>query len=618
MKTYAERTATVAEKLAVEKRQRKRKAISVTCGLLSVALVIGTLFFPFQTEYKDTSPYKSSPYYELIKKINKATAKQPKYDNAMDMILSFFDGIGGVKGNGFTGSAVAPGAPMYAPEMNGPAEAVPDGINGEYVEITDNQVQGIIEGDIVKRSTDFIYHLYQGNELRIYSIDKDQSKMISSTDLAVEGNSIRDYTGEMYLSEDLKTAYVLRSVYRNINSPGAKYLCINVVDISDPFSPEVVTQRYMSGDYLSSRMVDGDLLLMTRFSLGNGQNIDFSDESTFLPQFGVPGDMHNIAAGDIYSPDELSNTQYTVVCKLSGSDYGLISSAAFLSYSNTLYVSDSTIYATRSYTEKENQKAMTQITALSYSGNSMRNLGTITLEGHVKDQYSLDEYKGILRVVTSTNEINQQINGMTASATIKRNVNLYCVDTEKMEVKASVIGFAPEGEQAESVRFDGDTAYVCTAIVVELTDPVYFFDLSDIDNITWKDTGTISGYSSSLVQLNNGLLLGIGYGDVGNLKLEIYRETVDGVESLCSYEMDCSFADNYKSYLIDRENNLFGLAVRPWDNSMNQYLLVLFDGYDLQEVLLTEFASNLTDARAFLADGWLYMIGDEFKVQKVF
>lgn len=617
MKTYTERAATVAEKLAVEKRLRRKNAISITCGVLSIALVIA-LFLPFQPEYKDTSRYKSSPYYELIQKINKATAKQPKYDNAMDMILSFFDGIGGVKGNGFTGSAVAPGAPMYAPEMNDPAEAVPDGVNGEYVEITDNQVQGIIEGDIVKRSTDFIYHLYQGNELRIYSIDKDQSKMISSTDLAVEGNSIRDYTGEMYLSKDLKTVYILRSVYRKSSSLTGRFLCVTVVDVSDPVSPKAVAQRYMSGDYLSSRMVEDDLLLMTKFSLGNGQSIDFSDESTFLPQFGVSEDMHSIAAGDIYSPDELTNTQYTVVCKLSGSDYELVSSAAFLSYSDTLYVDGNTIYATRGYTEKENQKAVTQITALDYTGDTMRNLGTVTLEGRVKDQYSLDEYKGILRVVTSTSETVEQRNGMTASATIKRNVNLYCVDTETMEVKASVIGFAPEGEQAESVRFDGDTAYVCTAIVVQLTDPVYFFDLSDIDNITWKDTGTISGYSSSLVQLNNGLLLGIGYGDRRNLKLEIYRETADGVESLCSYEMDCSFADNYKSYLIDRENNLFGLAVSPWNYNLRQYLLVLFDGYDLHEVLLTDFASNLIDARAFLADGWLYMIGDEFKVQKVF
>ena len=81
-------------------------------------------------------------------------------------------------------------------------------------------------------------------------------------------------------------------------------------------------------------------------------------------------------------------------------------------------------------------------------------------------------------------------------------------------------------------RFDGTDAYVCTA--VQLTDPVFFFDLSDMDNITYKETGTIEGFSTSLVNFGNGYLLGIGTGNVwGSLKIEIYEESATGVVSVC-------------------------------------------------------------------------------------
>ena len=73
-------------------------------------------------------------------------------------------------------------------------------------------------------------------------------------------------------------------------------------------------------------------------------------------------------------------------------------------------MSEDTIYATHSYNHKNSevfnneykQTAMTEITGISYAGESLEILGTVALEGSVKDQYSMDQYGGILRVVTST------------------------------------------------------------------------------------------------------------------------------------------------------------------------------------------------------------------------
>jgi uncharacterized secreted protein with C-terminal beta-propeller domain len=260
---------------------------------------------------------------------------------------------------------------------------------------------------------------------------------------------------------------------------------------------------------------------------------------------------------------------------------------------------------------------MTEITGVSYAGEGLEILGTVTLEGSVKNQYSMDEFKGILRVVTSTSTRKYEKSGYhIAALPAQRNVNLYCINLANWQVKASVIGFAPAGEEATSVRFDGVNAYVCTAEVITLTDPVYFFDLSDLDNITYTDTGIIDGFSTSLIQLGDGYLLGIGYNERRTLKIEIYEETEKGVVSVCTYEHDASFSEDYKSYFIDRENDLIGLAVRTYGrNPVTEYILLHFDGYKLRVRETAECGGDLAAVRADLIDGFLYVLSSEFVVK---
>ena len=184
-----------------------------------------------------------------------------------------------------------------------------------------------------------------------------------------------------------------------------------------------------------------------------------------------------------------------------------------------------------------------------------------------------------------------------------------------LQIAASVIGFAPAGEGAESVRFDGHSAYVCTAEVVTLTDPVYFFDLSDLANITYQDTGVIAGFSTSLINLGDGYLLGIGVGDSrSTLKIEVYRESENGVVSVCSYEAKSTgYATDYKSYFIDRERGLLGLGILEYNKSMAEgsyYLLLHFNGSKLNVVLKEHLMGGNEDKRGVLIDGYFYMFGE--------
>ena len=594
MKTYDERSKDVSAR--IKKHKRQKKTVTAVCLTAVMAILAVVLLVPYSTEPPSVKPYENSPYFDLIQKINAANFDPPTEYNRLDTMLSGAEEL----------ISMNSGSDAAAPETNGSTSA--DFADSDYVEVTDNQVAGVIEADIIKRSTEFIYYL-RGDQLTVYSIAGEDSKLVG--EYAAEDISGYCNSMEMYLSADCTTVTLVLDAYDE--TVGSCAILINL-DVTDPANITEIGRVYLSGSYLSSRVVDGDLLLMSKYRVSS--NCDFDDESTFVPQVGQPEDMASIEPADIIYPDELSSTQYTVICKVDGASLEILDTAAFLSYSDEIYVSQNNIFATRGYEEHtdEGYFAMTEISCLNYSGDTLEHLGSAIVEGTVKDQYSMDEYDGILRIVTSVDNTIVEYSGETVSGSWERNANLYCIDLSDFSIAASVECFAPDGEQAESVRFDGPMAYVCTAEIITLTDPVYFFDLSDLDNITWTDTGTIDGYSSSLVNFGE-YLLGIGYNGSMELKIEVYEEISGAVESVCAYERRCSFSEEYKSYFIDREKNLVGLGIYDWDDGEGQYILLHFDGYELNEILNVPISGDLEDVRAVLIDGWLYIFSDEFAVE---
>ena len=510
------------------------------------------------------------------------------------------------------------------PESNG--SAVEDG--GSYVEITDNQVAGVTEADLIKRSGKYIYYLNPTNEsLYVYTIEGDNSKRVATFKIKTNAYARITYTGEweFYLSKDCNTITVVAPYYAQKVGSCVELISIDVSNVNDI---SVKNRVCMTGDLLSTRIKDGKILLMTRFTVE--YNPDFSDESTFLPQIGDGENaMQSCAPDKIFFPEELTEPRYTVVAMLDESTLTVKDTAAYLSYSEDAYVSGDTVYATRSYRYSESdgnvyiRGTMTDIALLRYSGESFENLGTVTVEGYIKNQYSLDEYNGILRVVTTVDTTaHRRNNGVYDSGIIIRegtSASLWCIDLSTLEIVASVKDFAPWGETVESVRFNKNEAYVCTAVVVTFTDPVFFFDLSDLNNITYTDTGDISGYSSSLIDFGGGFLVGIGYGDDRNyLKVEVYAENGKKVESVSSFEIPAMFSEEYKSYYVDRENQLIGIGV----NYKGQlgYIVLHFDGHELKLAAHEELMGSYYEySRGVYIEDRFYIVSEgDFVVTKLF
>ncbi len=601
---------------------------ALAAGLLVLVIVANVfLFMPYDNTPPSVDEYSASEYYPIIKKLNQLTYKKPKYKNFFEYIKDSFENID-LDINNAAGD-MAPGAPM--PEGGAPLET-PSGGKDAYEEVTDNQVAGVTEADRIKRSDKHIYYLCD-DVLFVYSIKGEESELVGSYGFSEFSKNGYFNEWEFYLSKDCETVTVIAPHFSEERNTGVVTLIS--LDVTDPAAITEKGRISVTGGHISTRVADGKMLLMTNFRVTlKGGKVDFDNAFSFVPSINKGNGFELLPIEDIISPETLTSARYTVICKLDEETLGFEDATALMSYSENVYVSKDKIFATHGYTKSEESnsekisRSMTEVSALSYSENEMKYLGSVTLEGYVKDQYSLDEYEGMLRVVTTTDANIETVYkdgaGVTSFEILGTSANLYCVSLENYEIIASVEKFAPVGETVRSVRFDGTAAYVCTA--VQLKDPVFFFDLSDINNITYKETGTIEGFSTSLVNFGNGYLLGIGMGDSwGSLKIEIYEESEDGVISVCSYEIkNAYYSTDYKSYYINRDKQMIGLGAEVYSDDKgshehpNRYILVQFDGYKLRELLNVELPGLNEYKRGVYIDGYMYMLsGDTFKVENI-
>ena len=593
----------IAEAAPVRKKRvfswQKIAAIAACIAIVFTSLGL-YLFLPGDIFTPDVTKHAGSEYYEIITRIEPFYRKGPS--NKFDEIF---------------GATAEDDGLIFEPSAGG--DVAEDVSNGQYVEVTDNQVSGVIESDLIKRSKTQIFYLNL-DTIYVYSINGEASELAGSYTIPKANDAKYSYTQkyEMYLSDDASTVTLIAPYYSKDH--GAATAIISI-DVSNPREIGEKGRVCVYGSYLSSRLTDGKLLVISSY---RPEEPNYKKPETFVPKINTGAGVELLPADSIVYPDELNSALYTVVTSLDANTLAHGGTCAFLSYSEQLYVSDNAVYATRGYADEQLNgiarvyTRRTDVSKLSYAGDKLEFCGTFTVDGTVKDQYSLDEHNGTLRIVTTTEKYGANVPNLST------NANLYCIDATTFEVLAIVESFAPWGESVRSARFDGDTAYVCTSI--QLSDPVFFFDLSNVNNITYTETGTIEGFSTSLINFGDGFLVGIGVGSTSStLKIEVYTEEGDAVIPLCSYELENTYySTEYKSYYVDRENQLIGLGIRSYsgekfnDKGGTGYILLSFDGFSLNELLAMNVDGEPGAMRGVYIDDCFYILSeDDLIVKKI-
>ncbi len=191
-----------------------------------------------------------------------------------------------------------------------------------------------------------------------------------------------------------------------------------------------------------------------------------------------------------------------------------------------------------------------------------------TIPGMVKDQFSMDEYRGVLRVATTLNSLGGV--GVREAPVARRDREIvpgtenriYTLD-ENLGVLDVLQGIAP-GERIFSTRFFKDRLYMVT---FRQTDPFFVFDLSDPNGIRELGRLKIPGFSRYLHPYDETHIIGFGRDATergGQLGLKISLFDVGDVSTprevarwAAKERYSQSAAEwEHKAFLFDKERQL--------------------------------------------------------------
>ncbi len=222
-------------------------------------------------------------------------------------------------------------------------------------------------------------------------------------------------------------------------------------------------------------------------------------------------------------------------------------------------------------------------------------IATGNVPGHLLNQWSMDEYKGYLRVATTT----------TANWRNHIGNNLYVLDG-KLRVVGKIDGLEA-GERIYAVRFMGDRAYVVT---YKETDPLLVLDLSDPYKPQVVGKLKIPGYSTYLHPIDSDHMIGVGRGSNWRIKVSLFDVSdPENPKEMDTYYLKESWGQvlfNHHAFLWDKKHNL--LIIPAGDR---YYLLRVRTNEKpyISAVKIVDFDS--TAKRAAYVDDYAYLFSDD-------
>ena len=500
-------------------------------------------------------------YYETYQK--KLEEEQESYKmDAGDMARSMIaESAEGSAMNGSSGGAKSSGEEMAIIED---AADTADATT-EHSQ-TNVRQEGVDEADIAKTDGRYLYVL-EDNEHEIAVVDTmgQSIKKVASVEVGDDR-----YIREFYIIPDMKKMVVicgLQSGGAILDDPfytqgamGDNGVTMAVTyDIQEPEKPKEEGNVTQSGNYSSSRMVNGYLYLFSEVHIW-GEVVQ-NEPRTYVPLInGEP-----ILERDIYLPPVKQANMYEVITSvdIKKPDQTKDSKAIF-SKGGQVYVSNKNIYFYE--TEWGNWSGcITTIRKVAYKDGKLEAKAQGSFDGYLNDSFSIDEYEGNLRVVTTDDDTN----------------SVYVLDEELEEIGA--IENLAKDERIYSARFMGDTGYFVT---FRETDPLFSVDFSDPKKPKIIGELKIPGFSEYLHFYGEDRLLGIG------MNVDEETMTTDGakitmfdisdktdVKEKNTYVLknvySTDVAYDYKAALVDWKKNIIGFS--GYTEGGQRYFLFEYD-----------------------------------------
>ena len=326
------------------------------------------------------------------------------------------------------------------------------------------------------------------------------------------------------------------------SSEGGHTLII-VFDVTNPATPVELVRYEMSGGYVDSRRIESVVYsvvhdtgapqipgldytlqatnyddLQEKFNqrvADNNAKIDNTSDAYFLPWSNMtkPGGTatlssnceHALAAQNAQGGSFVSLNAFDLT-KLESQTRTILASSPGYVYSSptALYMAvDRTYendYSSGSYySHYSYQPTDSFVHKFTLRGIDTSYNGSVTLPGHILNQFAMDENNGVLRVASTK--------GWVPDPSVTSSLTTFSEQSGTFAQLGQIGGIAPQ-EDIRSVRFDGDRGFVVT---FKKTDPLFIFDLSDPAQPTKLGELQIPGFSTYMQRLDANHLLAIGF-----------------------------------------------------------------------------------------------------------
>ncbi|MBN2240666.1 MAG: beta-propeller domain-containing protein [Dehalococcoidales bacterium] len=527
----------------------------------------------------------------------------PKFTSEKELISAFTESVN--QGNNYAEGGMVTKDMVQAPA----AEATGgDATTSVAYSETNVQVSGVDEADIIKTDGKYVYAMAQSSLYIAQGYPAESAQILAhvtipdfnAQEFFIDGDRLLVFGSTYYSFND--PAATGQSVDSGAAEPGVEksdiatmpyygqgnLVSIKLYDIKDRSNPGLLKSVDIEGSYLTSRKIGSDVY----FVINSYPSFNYSDP---LVKDIIPGyrettgntepasDLKPIAnyneIGYIL-PRQAAN--FITVASLSMVDEaGEMGKTVVVGSGENVYASLANLYiAQTSWPVYSNigqpvadEVQSTVITKFTLSGGTVTYAATGKVNGHILNQFAMDEYDGYFRIATT-------ISGYVDNRDTSTN-NVYVLDNA-LETTGSLEDVAP-GESIYAVRFMGNRAYMVTFLHV---DPLFVIDMSQPAEPTILGKLKIPGYSDYLQAYDETHLMGIGnevdpsidadlihtenavyYTAIQGVKLaifdvsdvanpiEVYKEIIGdrGTESLA--------ARNHKAFLFDKEKGLLVIPV---------------------------------------------------------
>lgn len=368
---------------------------------------------------------------------------------------------------------------------------------------TNVQIENVDEADIIKNDGKYIYTASSNseNKISIYKPDGKKVKLMSQ----IEYNNVDDDENEAFISDIyIYNNYLIAQSY-SYDENSWEYTNIDIYSLADIKKPKKIYSFSQQGSYVSSRITNGKLLVVSNRYISS--DLCKTDED-YLPKTKINSAEKNLSPKDICIVNDSNSESLLIVSEIDIlSKENTVVSKAIAGAGTNIYCNENNLYIANSIWDDQNQahrlkdispilKFNTEIYKIDIT-SGIKFTAKATVSGAVNNQFSMDEYAGNFRIAT------------TASDEKSNDINKLYVFDSSLKKLGEIEGFA-KGESIQAVRFSGNTAYVIT---YENTDPLFVIDLSNPQKPKIKGSVKISGFSTNLIPISSNQLLGIGYAD---------------------------------------------------------------------------------------------------------